>query len=458
MNDHETRIEALEKWQEQTNQSISGMQELLNTTDMITSVTDVMEGGKTVGYTIHFSHSDPITIYNGTDGQTPQIGLTQATDGNWYWTLNGETLTDDEGQPIRANGSLPQISLGNSISGTIKPDGETRDPDAWYLSVDDGKTWYRVSGSDGDTWFADAPKKEGNYYLFTLADQNRTTFRVAAYQPIRILTEEEENEDDSNFDNATVLLSGETSFYLHMDDDIDYKAIVAQISSVDVVLTRAGVSDWTVKGRKEGTDIILTVTPGAQPYALLDVSLLCTDGSKLTASRLLGLCYSLDKSSNTATVYTAGGLRAVADLVNSGQFDLNITLAYDIDLSGEDWTPICPDDNTSYTGTFDGGGKTITGLKVTDDSKYAGLIGYLGGTVQNVTLEDVNITNNAIDGYAGSVVGYNAGGTVTNCHSTGTVMGPYSSGVVGYNDGGTIIDCDQHGQRHGCVSRRRGAI
>ena len=113
VNDHEERLAALEKWQEQTNQSIAAMQELLNTTDMITGVSAVSEGGQTVGYTITFLHSDPITIYNGAkgedgadgaDGQTPQIGLAQAEDGNWYWTLNGELLTDAQGNPIRANG------------------------------------------------------------------------------------------------------------------------------------------------------------------------------------------------------------------------------------------------------------------------------------------------------------------------------------------------------------------
>ena len=221
VNDHEERIAALEKWQEQTNQSIAAMQELLNTTDMITGVSAVSEGGQTVGYTITFLHSDPITIYNGTpgadgkdgaDGQTPQIGLAQAEDGNWYWTLNGETLTDADGNPIRANGldgsdgedgedgatgpegpqgddgtsaPTPQIKLGSNVTGTIMTDNGQTIADAWYLSVDGGATWYRVSGTDGtngDTWFSDEPKKEGNYYVFTLANDGGS-FKVAAYQP-----------------------------------------------------------------------------------------------------------------------------------------------------------------------------------------------------------------------------------------------------------------------------------
>ena len=197
---------------------------------MITSVTPVTLGGEVTGYTIAFLHSDPITIYHGEkgdkgdkgdqgeqgeqgiqgepgkdgadggdqgeqgiqgepgkdgadgtdgsdgkDGYTPQIGLTQQTDGNWYWTLDGELMLDPNGDPIRANGDkgeqgddgdkgdtgatgqpgtpapTPQIKLGSSItSGTIKTDNGTNDPAAWYLSVDNGKTWYRISGDKGD--------------------------------------------------------------------------------------------------------------------------------------------------------------------------------------------------------------------------------------------------------------------------------------------------------------------
>lgn len=131
VNDHEERIAALEKWQEQTNQSIAAMQELLNTTDMITGVTAVTESGETVGYTITFLHSDPITIYNGAkgadgkdgaDGQTPQIGLAQAAEGNWYWTLNGELLTDAQGNPIRANG-LDGADGEDGVTGPEGPQG-----------------------------------------------------------------------------------------------------------------------------------------------------------------------------------------------------------------------------------------------------------------------------------------------------------------------------------------------
>ena len=487
VNDHEERLAALEKWQEQTNQSIAAMQELLNTTDMITGVSAVSEGGQTVGYTITFLHSDPITIYNGTpgadgedgadgaDGQTPQIGLAQAEDGNWYWTLNGELLTDAQGNPIRANGldgadgadgedgedgatgpegpqgndgtsaPTPQILLGSSItSGTIKTDNGQKDTDAWYLSVDGGATWYRVSGKDGtngDAWFSDEPKKEGNYYVFTLTDQS--TFRVAAYQPFRILTEAEKNGTD-NFTNATVTINGATTFYLYIDNDIKYQEIVAQISSVDAVLTRADVSDWTVvKGTEQNT---LTVTPGTQPYALLDVSLLLTDGSKLTASRLLEDPGYTDDGQGNYTVTSAEGLKNIAKLVNEQwNLGINITLTSDIDLSGIDWTPIGIDYNHQYTGTFDGGDHTITGLTVTTSDQYAGLFGNLSGTVKDVTLKDVKIESDNGVGYAGGVAGWSFGGKIENCSVSGSVSGSgmngNAGGVVGSQYKGSITGC-----------------
>ena len=82
VSDHEQRLSALEKWQDQVNQNIESLQQLLNTTDYITSVTPLVEGGEEVGYTIPFLTSDPIVIYpgkqgdTGDDGYTPQISLT----------------------------------------------------------------------------------------------------------------------------------------------------------------------------------------------------------------------------------------------------------------------------------------------------------------------------------------------------------------------------------------------
>ena len=177
VNDNTNRIEALETWQEQVNNNIAALQQLLNTTDYITSVTPVTKDGKEVGYTISFRNSDPITIYHGekgdqgeqgeqgeqgipgepgkdgadgsdgSDGSTPQIGA-EADGGTYYWTVNGEWLLDSEGKKIPLTGEdgkdaiAPQIRINETTN-------------EWEISTDGGNTWtsthVAATGEDGDT-------------------------------------------------------------------------------------------------------------------------------------------------------------------------------------------------------------------------------------------------------------------------------------------------------------------
>ena len=154
------------------------------------------------------------------------------------------------------------------------------------------------------------------------------------------------------------------------------------------------------------------------------------------------------------TVTSADGLMHVADLVNGGKTDINITLDKNIDLTGKDWTPIGTDYDNSYKGTFDGGGHTITGLTFTTNDEYAGLFGWLNraSTVKNVVMEGVQITSNQIyGGSIGGVVGY-GWGTIENCSVSGSVSGTvYVGGVVGVQIGGSITGCSSSATVKGTV-------
>ena len=164
--------------------------------------------------------------------------------------------------------------------------------------------------------------------------------------------------------------------------------------------------------------------------------------------------YNYDSNTNTYTVYNANGLMNVAELVNGGKSDINITLDTDIDLTGKDWTPIGTDYDNSYTGTFDGGGHTITGLTFTTNDKYAGLFGRLGkaGMVKNVVMEGIQITCNHSLGYAGGVAGFSWGGTIENCSVSGSVSGTVSvGGVVGVQRDGSITGCSSSATVKGTV-------
>ena len=161
----------------------------------------------------------------------------------------------------------------------------------------------------------------------------------------------------------------------------------------------------------------------------------------LAAAKDLG--YTIE-SNGSYTVTSADGLMNVAELVNGGKTDINITLDTNIDLTGKDWTPIGTDYDNSYKGTFDGGGHTITGLTFTTNDEFAGLFGWLNrtGTVKNVVMEGVQITSNQIyGGSIGGVVGY-SWGTIENCSVSGSVSGTNCvGGVVGSQKAGSITGC-----------------
>lgn len=179
-----------------------------------------------------------------------------------------------------------------------------------------------------------------------------------------------------------------------------------------------------------------------------------------------------DDGQGNYTVTSAEGLKNIAELVNEEwKLDINIILTNNIDLTGIDWTPIGIDYNHQYTGTFNGGGHTITGLTVTGSDQYAGLFGYIGsgGTVKNVVLEGVqiesdndmsdvggvagqsygNIENCSVSGsvsvsgtnsIAGGVVGYQLVGSITGCSSSARVKGvAYAGGIAGFTNGGASL-------------------
>ena len=161
--------------------------------------------------------------------------------------------------------------------------------------------------------------------------------------------------------------------------------------------------------------------------------------------------YTVSEDGRTYEVYNANGLLAWNKAV-LGNLSLNCTLTDDIDLSDIDWTPIGTE-SRPYTGNFDGGGHTITGLKIDKSgTDYVGLIGCLGsgGKVQNVTLTNISVSGaNCVGGIAGQNYG-----TVENCSVNGTVTGKGftdTGGIAGSNYG-TISGCSAEGTVTGSVN------
>ena len=146
-------------------------------------------------------------------------------------------------------------------------------------------------------------------------------------------------------------------------------------------------------------------------------------------------------------VTNATGLIAWADHVRAGNWDTNCTLTADINLAGKEWTPIGTDSSHAYTGTFDGNGKTITGLTINSSSRYVGMFGYFDGTVKDLKLENVDITSSRSiqpAGSVGAVAGYiKSSSSITGCSVSGNIViegASQAGGVVGENYG-SVSQC-----------------
>ena len=124
-------------------------------------------------------------------------------------------------------------------------------------------------------------------------------------------------------------------------------------------------------------------------------------------------------------------------IVNTGVLDANKNLVSKSDLT--EWKPIGAR-WSSYTGTFDGQGYTISGLYFNNPtSSYVGLFGSIGanGKISNVGVLDSYFQFSEL---GGGVCGVNYG-TVRDCKNTGSVRGLAAiGGVCGLNEKGGIIE------------------
>ena len=270
LDDLEGRIARLEKLCEEMNKNISSLQGIVTATetgDVITSVTPIVEGGKTVGYTLTFAKSDPITIYHGqdgangkdgkdgtngkdgkdgADGHTPVIGVKQDTDGIWYWTIDGEWLLDTNGQKVKAVGTDGKDGKDgtNGKDGQNGKDGVTPqlkiEDGYWYVSTDNGATWTQlgkatgedgkdgtdgVDGKDGDSMFQSVTVTDTEV-TFVMADGQTFVVKRAAALSIA-------------FDAEDVVAMG-----FNATLDIHYTITAA---SDDVTIEALGYSDIKVK-------------------------------------------------------------------------------------------------------------------------------------------------------------------------------------------------------------------
>lgn len=296
----EDRVAKLEELCKQMNTNIVSLQAIVNVlqeSDYITGVAPVMQNGKEVGYIITFSKSNPVTIYHGKDGQdgedgtdgndgtTPSIGVKQDTDGIYYWTLNGEWLTDDQGEKIKAEGV-------DGNDGTDGDDGVTPkfkiENEYWYISYNNGESWEQLGkatggdGTSGDSMFTDIDYKTStDYVIFTLADGTQIKLPTwSAFEALQRLC----NETNTNLSSLQAIVTALQNY--------DY------ITSVDPLTENGKVVGYTIKFAKSNPIVIYNGKDGADGntpvigikkdtdgiyYWTLDGEFILVDGHKIQA-------------------------------------------------------------------------------------------------------------------------------------------------------------------------------
>ncbi len=187
----EERVIYLEQLCDRMNTNIIALQGIvsaLQENDFIKSVTPITKDGQEcIGYTVTFTKGDPITIYNGTNGTSPAIGAERAEDGFYYWTLNGEWLTGNDGSRIKAQGSD-----GTNGKEAITPKLKVEEG-VWFVSYDNGTTWSQISeatGTNGNNLFKSVEQGDTEV-VFTLADSS--TIVIPIIRPLGLVFDQTEN-------------------------------------------------------------------------------------------------------------------------------------------------------------------------------------------------------------------------------------------------------------------------
>lgn len=134
---------------------------------------------------------------------------------------------------------------------------------------------------------------------------------------------------------------------------------------------------------------------------------------------------------------TAAQLAWFANAVNNGSRSACAVLTADIDLNGQEWTPIANSGvNNGYTGTFDGQGHVIHGICVTTgvSSRPQGLFGIIArtGTVRNVKAAGRVLVRQSSG--AGLIAGEN-NGVLYNCEASAFLKNSYNAGSTGSSVG-----------------------
>ena len=210
LNNHETRILALENVVNTDLAALQAAVDALNQKVYVQSVTTTENG-----FTVTFTNGNSYTISNGETGHTPVVSVKQDEDEIWYWTVDGEWLLDDDGKQVRADAVAPLVKLEDK---------------KWYISTDDGATWTEAGTSVGDALFK-GYEITGGFLVLTLWDDTTISIPMAGKVKLQVVF------DESAIQTITAGESVSTAYTLTVPEGEDFEFTTFETGGYSATIT-----------------------------------------------------------------------------------------------------------------------------------------------------------------------------------------------------------------------------
>ena len=346
LNDLENRVAKLEELCKQMNTNISSLQKIVDALQDNLSISKVEQISD--GYIIYFSDGSTATIKNGKDsGTIPIIGVKQDTDGIYYWTLDGEWLTDEKGNKVKAQGTDGKDGVdgedGNDgangedgVDGTNGKDGITPqlkiENGRWMLSMDNGKTWTDIgqaTGADGTDGEDGVDGKDGTNGIFkSVREDDDNVYFTLEDDSIITIPKSDNSEFAIAFDTTDIaILNGGES------KTISYTITSATKNTVVKAIAQDG---WKVKVNATSTDKGTITITAPNPIVESEILVFANDGSYRTVMVSLNCMQGqINIADNSIDATPAGGTQEI-------KLTTNLDYTVEIPDNAKSWLSLAP--------------------------------------------------------------------------------------------------------------------
>ena len=344
LNDLENRVAKLEELCKQMNTNISSLQKIVEALQDNLSISKVEQISD--GYIIHFSDGSTATIKNGKNSEdAPIIGVKKDTDGIYYWTLDGEWLTDEKGNKVKAQGTDGKDGVDGE-DGTNGKDGITPqlkiENGRWMLSMDNGKTWTDIGqatgadgkdgedGADGTDGEDGVDGKDGTNGIFkSVTEDNDNVYFTLEDDSVITIPKSDNSKFAIAFDTTdiAILNGGESKTISYTITDATKNTVVKAIAQ----------DGWKVKVDATSTDKGTITITAPNPIVESEILVFANDGSYRTVMVSLNCMQGqINIADNSINATSAGGTQEI-------KLTTNLDYTIEIPEDAQSWLSLAPE-------------------------------------------------------------------------------------------------------------------